>query len=122
MGITMKTMPRKPLIIGLGLVLAVGCEAGAWCQAYQQTQLGQVTNLYTGWHDDEVGVSLSVPLVNPGNCANTSAYFTSVSVADSENQKAALMIAYALQKPISLAISGCTGQNYPQIIGLTLPR
>jgi hypothetical protein len=113
---------RQGLLIAALVALVAAVPETAWSQAYQQTQLGQITSLYTGWRDDEVGVSLSVPLVNPGNCANTVAYFTSVSIADSENQKAALMIAYALQKPVSLAISGCTGQNYPQIIGLSLPQ
>ena len=107
---------RKKVLQGF-LIWISSVSAAALAQSVVPS--GTITSYNTGWLEDQVRVTTSVPITNPQNCAATDGYITSPSDPGRRATQTALLAAFIAGRSDALIISGCY-LGRPQMIGVTI--
>lgn len=86
---------------------------------WEITGYGIVTRIVTGWNSDSFFIQTSAPAVNPAHCQFTDGYSINISHPGYKTQYQAAMLAFTLEKPVSVAVSGTEcWEGRPRIWGI----
>lgn len=85
------------------------------------TTPAQITKIFSEWGANEILVDVNTPFVNPASCPATDAYETDSTDLNSTLNQSMLLSAYMMHSQVSLAIQGCSSNNRPHIIGVSMP-
>jgi hypothetical protein len=102
--------------LALGLCVA---WAPSFAKADEVSDWGYVTWISTGWVVDSMAVITTAPLANPGCPVTNAGYATNPDDAGHQLHHAVLMMAFAMNKRVSIRTSGCVFSK-PRIISVSI--
>jgi hypothetical protein len=113
--VTQTTKRAARFLVGAGIILALTGPASA---AETWSAFARISYIEAGWVQDSMAVFHGAPLVNPNNCAATTAGYAS-DPADPGHSlfHTVALAAFLNNKEVHLLISGCVFSK-PKIIAI----
>ncbi len=104
----------------LAVVSLVAACLGAQAQTLA-AQSAKLTGLFTGWGDDNFGIAVDTPMVNPAGFSMPDMYASNASNPGHKTHYAAILMAYSAGRRVNVVVHNtvCT-HSRPTIIGLVI--
>jgi hypothetical protein len=85
------------------------------------TGVVKISGLRTGWNADQVAVTISGAVPNPGGCSQPDGFILTPSTPGFKTHYAAILTAFAMNKDVQIIVadSGCT-TNRPVFWGINI--
>lgn len=109
----------KMAVTLLACVVAASSLQPAFAQ--DQSNVGTITQISTGWNSETFGIETTAPMINPAGCSVTDMYEVSSTSPGYNTYYAAALTAFSTGSQVVVVVStaACT-MSRPTIIGITV--